>query len=46
MLDLVVRNAKTIDGQKFDLGISDEKIVEIADKITNKSQNELACPLL
>lgn len=25
MLDLVVRNAKTIDGQKFDLGISDEK---------------------
>ncbi|MDK7992250.1 amidohydrolase/deacetylase family metallohydrolase [Enterococcus raffinosus] len=42
MLDLVVRNAKTIDGQKFDLGISDEKIVEIADKITNKSQNELA----
>lgn len=42
MLDLVVRNAKTIDGQKFDLGISDGKIVEIADKITNKSQNKLA----
>ncbi|HCM85231.1 MULTISPECIES: amidohydrolase/deacetylase family metallohydrolase [Enterococcus] len=41
MLDLVVRNGKTIDGQKFELGISDGKITDIADKIVEESQNEL-----
>ncbi|MBO0458820.1 amidohydrolase/deacetylase family metallohydrolase [Enterococcus hulanensis] len=41
MLDLVVRNAKTIDGQKFELGISDGKIVEVAEKIIAEGHREL-----
>ncbi|MDT2601831.1 amidohydrolase/deacetylase family metallohydrolase [Enterococcus hulanensis] len=41
MLDLVVRNAKTIDGQKFALGISDGKIVEVADEIIGEGHREL-----
>lgn len=41
MLDLIVRNAKLIDGQKFELGISDGKIVEVADKIMDQCQGEL-----
>lgn len=40
MLDLVVRNGKTIDGQKFEVGISDGKIVEIADRIDSESHRE------
>ncbi|MFR3685992.1 MAG: amidohydrolase/deacetylase family metallohydrolase, partial [Enterococcus sp.] len=41
MLDVVVRNGKTIDGQKFELGISDGKIVEIGDKISEEGRREM-----
>lgn len=41
MLDVVVRNGKTIDGQKVEIGISDGKIVEISDKISKESRREM-----
>lgn len=40
MLDLIIKKAKTIDGNHFELGISNGKIVEVADKITSQSKNE------
>lgn len=41
MYDLVVRNVQTIDGKKFELGISDGKIVEVANEISRKGNAEL-----
>ncbi|WP_314578899.1 amidohydrolase/deacetylase family metallohydrolase [Enterococcus gilvus] len=41
MLDLVVRNGKTIDGKKMEIGISDGKIVAVTEKIDQETRKEI-----
>lgn len=41
MLDLVVRNGKTIDGKKMEIGISDGKIVTVTEKIDQETRKEI-----
>lgn len=40
MLDLIIRNARSIDGQKFEIGIEDGKLSMIDKKITVSARKE------